>query len=97
MNVTAHRWTVAPIWLLALVLAALVVVFAGPAFLTWSAVALGAIVLVTFAVQLSLQQKEGFVIRLSASLAGAALIIAIAGVILAVSYPEAITSVLWLD
>ena len=74
-----------PIWGLALVLAVLVAVFAGPAFLTWSPVALGVAVLVTFALQLSLQQKEGFVIRLAASLAGATLIITIAGVILAIS------------
>ena len=94
---TLYRWSVLPIWLLALVLAVLVAFFAGPAFLTWSPVALGVLVLVTFALQLALQQKEGFVIRLAASLSGAALIITIAGVLLAISYPEAIPSALWLD
>jgi len=95
--VTRIGWTVAPVWAAAVLGAVLVGVFAGPAFLTWTAVVLGALVLATAAIQLSLQQKEGFVVRMALSVAGALVILALSAAILAALHPGALPAALRLD
>ena len=87
-------WSVLVVWVGALVSALLVGVLAGSAFLTWTAVALGALVLGTAALQLGIQVKEGLVLRMASSLAGALLILAVACAVLAAVYPAAIPAAL---
>lgn len=79
--------SVIPVWVIAVVGAALVGVFAprssaagGP--LTWLPIVLAGSVLVTMAIQLALQRKEGLVTRMMASLGGALVICAVASGIL---------------
>jgi hypothetical protein len=79
--------SVIPVWVIALVGAVLVGVFAprssgvdGP--LTWLPIVLAGSVLVTMAIQLALQRKEGLVTRMMASLGGALVICAVASGIL---------------
>jgi hypothetical protein len=80
--------SVIPVWVIALAGAVLVAVFAprgsatgGP--LAWLPIVLAGSVLVTMAIQLALQRKEGLVVRMMASLGGALVICAVAGGILA--------------
>jgi len=82
--------SVIPVWVIALAGAVLVAVLAprgsggsglgGP--LAWLPIVLAASVLVTMAIQLALQRKEGLVTRMMASLGGALVICAVAGGIL---------------
>ena len=58
-------------------------VFAASASLTWLPIVLAGSVLVTMAIQLALQRKEGLVTRMMASLGGALVICALASGILA--------------
>ena len=69
--------------LLALAGAVAVGVFAASASLTWLPIVLAGSVLVTMAIQLALQRKEGLVTRMMASLGGALVICALASGILA--------------
>jgi hypothetical protein len=75
--------SVVPVWVIALAGAIVVGVFASAATrtvsaLTWLPIVLAGSVLVTFAIQLALQRKEGLVIRMMASLGGALIICAVA-------------------
>ena len=79
--------SVIPVWVIALGGAILVGVFAprssdtgGP--LAWLPIVLAGSVLVTMAIQLALQRKEGLVTRMMASLGGALVICAVASGIL---------------
>ena len=79
--------SVIPVWVIALVGAVVVGVLSprgsgmgGP--LTWLPIVLAASVLVTMAIQLALQRKEGLVVRMMASLGGALVICAVASGIL---------------
>ncbi len=77
-----------PVWVVALAGAILVGLFAPVATrtavsLTWLPIVLAGSVLVTFAIQLALQRKEGLVIRMMASVGGALIICAVATGILA--------------
>ncbi len=80
--------SVVPVWVVALAGAIAVAVLA-PAetrtsvSLTWLPIVLAGSVLITFAIQLALQRKEGLVIRMMASLGGALVICAVATGILA--------------
>lgn len=76
--------TVVPVWVLT-VAATLVVAFVSPPdqYFTWLLITLAAVVLLTFAVQLSTLTKLGFVDRIMASLGGAVLILALASGVLA--------------
>ena len=68
-----------PIWALSLVAAVVIGLTTGPGeHLTWISVALAGAVIVTFAIQLALQVKEGFVVRAMVSIGGAIVILAIA-------------------
>lgn len=71
--------TVLPIWAAA-VMAAVIIAVMSPRdeYFTWLSVALGATVVVTFAVQLSTLTKIGFVDRVMASIGGGVLILGLA-------------------
>jgi hypothetical protein len=75
--------TVVPVWAMCLI-AAVVIGVASPAsdYFVWLPIALAAAVLVTFAIQLSTLTKEGFVNRVMASVAGGAVILAVATAVL---------------
>ena len=80
--------SVVPVWVVALVGVIAVGVFAphesgAGASLTWLPIVLAGSVLVTMAIQLALQRKEGLVTRMMASLGGALVICAVATGILA--------------
>lgn len=75
--------SVIPVWVVALAGAVVVGVFAASAALTWLPIVLAGSVLVTMAIQLALQRKEGLVTRMIASLGGALVICALASGILA--------------
>lgn len=79
--------SVPPVWLAALAGAALVVAFAGNGFLTWIPVVAAAAVLLTFAIQLSLQRKDGLVNRIIASVGGVLVILAVTTVVLVLLHP----------
>ena len=76
--------SVIPVWVLALLGAVAVGVFAASRSLTWIPIVLAASVLLTMAIQLALQRKEGLVTRMMASLGGALVICAVATGILAI-------------
>ena len=76
--------SVIPVWVLALLGAVAVGVFAASRSLTWIPIVLAASVLLTIAIQLALQRKEGLVTRMMASLGGALVICAVATGILAI-------------
>lgn len=73
----ARRWvSVASAWVVAAIGAALVGLYAPEGrFFTWLPIVLAAVVVFTFAVQLSLQNKVGFVLRIIVSLSGALVIL----------------------
>jgi hypothetical protein len=76
--------SVIPVWVLALLGAVAVGAFAPSRSLTWIPIVLAASVLLTMAIQLALQRKEGLVTRMMASLGGALVICAVATGILAI-------------
>ncbi|MEO6532318.1 MAG: hypothetical protein ABIO06_01965 [Pseudolysinimonas sp.] len=75
--------SVVPVWVVALAGAVAVAVFAPSSSLTWLPLVLAGSLLVTMAIQLALQRKEGLVTRMMASLGGALVICAVATGILA--------------
>jgi hypothetical protein len=77
--------SVIPVWILALAGAIVVGVLAASAFLTWLPIVLAGTVLITFAIQLALQRKDGLVTRMMASLGGALLILAVATAVLSLA------------
>ena len=71
--------TVIPVWLLSVVAAVVIgVVSSGAARITWVGVALASAVILTFAIQLFLQRKEGFVVRAMVSIGVSIVILAAA-------------------
>lgn len=87
---TARALSVPPIWIAAFLGAVLVGLFAGDKFLTWLPVVAAICVLVTCALQLALQSKEGLVTRIIASLGGALLVLGIATVVLVLLHPASL-------
>lgn len=82
--------SVIPVWLVALAGAIAVGVLVPPhsgtgTANTWLPIVLAACVLVTFAIQLALQRKDGLVTRMMASLGGALVILALATAILSLA------------
>ncbi|GAA0997943.1 hypothetical protein [Subtercola frigoramans] len=76
--------SVVPVWLLALVGAVLVGVFSPPAqYFVYLPAVLGALVIVTFIVQLAFTHPEGFVDRVAAGVAGSFVILGLATAVLA--------------
>lgn len=81
---TWQAWSVAPVWLVAVVGAVLVGLVAPQQdYFTWLGVVLAAVVILTFAIQLSTQKIEGFVGRGMASIGVSVVILAIASGVLA--------------
>lgn len=69
-------------WAFAAVFGIVVTLFAPEALrFEWLAIAVGASVLVTFALQLGTAQREGFITRTSFSVAGATVIIALIDIV----------------
>lgn len=77
--------SVIPVWVLALAGAIVGAALAASSFLTWLPIVLASCVLVTFAIQLALQRKDGLVTRMMASLGGALIILAVATAALAIA------------
>jgi hypothetical protein len=71
--------SVLPVWVLSLV-GAIVIAVLSPRgqYLTWIGITLAAAVIVTFVVQLGIRRKEGFVVRVMASVGVSAVILAAA-------------------
>lgn len=90
-------WSVLVVWGASLVAAVLVALLSGQAFLAWTAIALSALVLLTAVIQLAIQRKEGFVLRLAASVSGAAVILTVTSIVLLILDPSAGSPSLWLD
>lgn len=77
-------------WLAALAGGVAVGMFAGAQFLTWIPVVAAGAVLLTFAIQLSLQRKEGLVNRIIASVGGGLVILTITTVVLILLHPASL-------
>ena len=83
--------SIVPIWVLALIAALFVGVFSPSGeYLTWLPIVLAASVILTFAVQLAIQRKEGFVFRVMASMTG---VIVVLGIATAVLLPVSLASI----
>jgi hypothetical protein len=74
--------TVAPVWVVALAGAVVVAVIAPGRGLVWLPIVMAVCVLVTIAIQLGVQRKEGFVTRLILSFSGALVITGLATALL---------------
>ena len=76
--------SVIPVWLLTIV-GAVVIALTRPdeQYLTWIAIVLAGAVILTFAIQLALRRKEGFVTRAMASIGISTVILAIAAGVVA--------------
>ncbi len=75
--------SVVPVWILTVLAVVAVGLFIAPGqFLVFMPVVLGLALLVTFGIQLLVRERKGFVNRVSASLAGAVVILAVATVVL---------------
>ena len=78
--------SILPVWF-AVLIAAVVIALVSPGFefYTWVGITLGAAIILTFVVQLSLRRKEGFVGRLVLSSTGALVILAVTTLVLALT------------
>ena len=74
--------SIVPVWVLSLVAAVLVAVLVTTDASTWLAIALAASVIIAFAIQLGIQKKEGFVLRIMASVTGAVIVLGVATAVL---------------
>ena len=75
-------------WVGPLVAVALIAVFARDQFLLWIPISMAAAVIASFAIQLGIQRKEGYVTRVMLSVGGAVVILALAtGVLVLVVGP----------
>ena len=75
--------SIIPVWVLVLAAAVVIgLVSTGYEYFTWLPIALGATIVLTFVVQLSLRTKEGFVGRLVLSTVGALVILGVATAVL---------------
>jgi len=71
--------SVIPVWVAAGVAALIIgLVSVADERITWLAIALAGAVIATFAIQLAIQRKDGFVVRAIASISGAIIVLAIA-------------------
>ncbi len=67
--------SILPVWALSIVAAVLVAVLVTTDASTWLAIAFAASVIIAFAIQLAIQKKEGFVLRVMASVTGAVIVL----------------------
>lgn len=72
-----------PVWVGALIAVVLIAFLAREQYLVWMPITMAAAVIVSFAIQLGIQRKEGYVTRVTLSVGGAFVILAIATGILA--------------
>jgi hypothetical protein len=79
--------TILPVWLTTLVLVVVVGLAAGAAYLTWLPLALAAVLLVTFVIQLALSRKEELVTRMIYSIGGAVVILGLGTLVLWLLHP----------
>jgi len=77
------RVSAIPVWVGAVVAAILIALLAREAYLVWMPITMAAAVIVSFAIQLGIQRKDGYVTRVMASVGGAFVILAVATGILA--------------
>jgi len=71
--------SVLPVWVLSLAAAIVIgLTTSSDAHLTWISVALAGAVIGTFAIQLGIQKKDGFVVRAMSSIGGALIVLAAA-------------------
>jgi len=71
--------SVIPVWVAAAAAALIIgLVSVADERITWLAIALAGAVIATFAIQLAIQRKDGFVVRAIASISGAIIVLAIA-------------------
>ena len=81
---TWQLFSVLPVWVAALAAAIVIAITSAPGeAITWIAIAFAGAVIATFAIQLAIQRKEGFVVRAMASIGGALIVLAVATGILA--------------
>ena len=81
---TWQFFSVLPVWVLA-VIGAVIIALTVPSgeHLEWIGIALAAVVIVTFVIQLGIQRKEGFVVRAMASIGVSVVILAVASGVIA--------------
>jgi hypothetical protein len=79
--------TILPVWLTTLALVVVVGLAAGAAYLTWLPLALAAVLLLTFVIQLGLSRKEELVTRMIFSIGGAVVILGAGTLVLWLLHP----------
>ncbi len=72
------------VWVASAIAAVIIATVGAPdKYVTWLAIALAGAVIVTFVVQVAIHRKEGFLLRLIASIGGSIIVLAVATGILA--------------
>ncbi len=77
-----QRYTPIIVWAGSLVAVVLIAVFVRDQFLLWIPISMAAAVIASFAIQLGIQRKEGYVTRVMLSVGGAVVIHALATLVL---------------
>jgi len=86
-------WSVIPVWVLSIVAAVIIGIVSVPdERVAWIAISLAAALIVTFLIQLAIHRKEGFVVRVMASVGGAMVVLAVATLVLALTGPAVAVS-----
>jgi hypothetical protein len=81
---TWQFWSIAPVWVLAIVAVVIIgLATSSDDHLTWIGVALAGATILTFAIQLGIQKKEGFVLRAMTSIGVTVVILGVASGVLA--------------
>ena len=80
-NVSWHIGRLICAWVLAMIIGIVITVFADETRMPWLVLAVGISVLISFALQLGTAQREGFITRLSFSIAGSVVVIAVIDVV----------------
>ena len=85
-HVSSRLASSVPVWVVAIAGAVLVGTIARPSGVySWLSIVLAVCVLLTFVIQLALPSKEGLVLRMAASVGGAAILLAVATGVLALT------------
>jgi hypothetical protein len=79
--------SILPVWLVAVVGAVLVGLYAGADYLDWLALVLAATIVIGFGLQLALRRREGLVTRLIIGVVGAFVVLVVATGVLAALHP----------
>lgn len=74
--------SIVPVWLASVVAAVLVGVLATRDASSWLGIALALSVILAFAIQLAIKKKEGFVLRVMASVTGAVIVLGVTTAVL---------------